>query len=95
MLCPLDLRAGEEADFNMHLGTYGQAYFAAESSEVVDGEQLGARCASPASGAANLVLAPTLLQRPRQLRQQCPPPATPRHPPTTAAQTKTTPSWQR
>ena len=29
--------AGEEACFNMHLGAYGQAYFAAETMEIVSG----------------------------------------------------------
>lgn len=36
---PLHLPAGEEAAFQMHLGAYGQAYFAAETMEVVSGEQ--------------------------------------------------------
>jgi hypothetical protein len=30
--------AGEDAAFSMHLGAYGQAYFAAETTEVVSGE---------------------------------------------------------
>jgi hypothetical protein len=30
--------AGEEACFSMHLGAYGQAYFAAETMEIVSGE---------------------------------------------------------
>lgn len=29
--------AGEEACFSMHLGAYGQAYFAAETMEIVSG----------------------------------------------------------
>jgi len=32
------LLPGEEACFNMHLGAYGQAYFAAETMEIVSGE---------------------------------------------------------
>lgn len=28
---------GEEASFSMHLGAYGQAYFAAETTEIVSG----------------------------------------------------------
>lgn len=28
---------GEEAPFSMHLGAYGQAYFAAETTEIVSG----------------------------------------------------------
>jgi hypothetical protein len=32
------LLVGEEACFNMHLGAYGQAYFAAETMEIVSGK---------------------------------------------------------
>jgi phosphatidate phosphatase PAH1 len=30
--------AGEVADFSMVLGSYGQAYFAAETTEIISGE---------------------------------------------------------
>eukprot|EP00775_Hariotina_reticulata_P010409 gene10409-10567_t len=33
---------GEEAPFSMHLGAYGQAYFAAETMEIVSGEMAAA-----------------------------------------------------
>lgn len=38
-VCHVYMCAGEEACFNMHLGAYGQAYFAAETMEIVSGKE--------------------------------------------------------
>lgn len=36
--CVIGCVVGEEACFSMHLGAYGQAYFAAETMEIVSGK---------------------------------------------------------
>jgi hypothetical protein len=43
------VRAGEDASCQMHLGAYGQAYFAAETMEIVSGEQLSSSSSASSS----------------------------------------------
>lgn len=48
---PWTCLAGEEAVFHMHLGAYGQAYFAAETMEIVSGEHMWqTSCAAAVGG---------------------------------------------